>query len=198
VWQIQVAADVGERFGQGLGAASPHVLQALADALQNAGFLGFFLLAEQTHGGSDDLVRGGEASASHLGLDELLKICGQVSVHLWHLLPFYLTTVGRLCRAAHLDACPQLLPDVYDVMLACKYESGNRDAISIDGNLLSRLLGKLIASRFPVPKLIAGRSGATAGSVEPVNWTIWQQNGNSTAKATAARLQCGQVQDRRK
>jgi len=29
--------------------------------------------------------------------------------------------------------------------------SGNRDAISIDGNLLSRLLGKLIASRFPVP-----------------------------------------------
>ena len=46
-----------------------------------AGFLSFFLLAEQTHGGTDDLVRGGEASAPHLGLDELFKVCGQVSVH---------------------------------------------------------------------------------------------------------------------
>ncbi len=30
--------------------------------------------------------------------------------------------------------------------------SGNRDAISIDGNLLPRLLGKLIASRFHARK----------------------------------------------
>ena len=33
----QVAADVGERFGKGLGAPSPHVLQALIYSLQDAG-----------------------------------------------------------------------------------------------------------------------------------------------------------------
>src|SRR5208337_1682678 len=42
----------------------------------------------QTHGGGDGLVGGGEPSASHLGLDELLEICRQMGVHIGHLLHF--------------------------------------------------------------------------------------------------------------
>jgi len=80
VGQIQVAADVGKRFRQGLGPSGPHVVQALADALQNAGFLGFFLLAEQAEGGRDRLVGGRESAASHLGLHELLEVCGQMGM----------------------------------------------------------------------------------------------------------------------
>jgi len=72
--KIQVAAEVGERFGERLGPTGPHVVQAMANALQDAGFLGFFLLAEQPHGGGDGLIGGGETSASHLDLDELLEI----------------------------------------------------------------------------------------------------------------------------
>ena len=78
--QIQVAADVGKRFRQGLGPSGPHVVQALADALQNAGFLGVFLLAEQAEGGRDRLVGGRESAASHLGLHELLEVCGQMGM----------------------------------------------------------------------------------------------------------------------
>jgi hypothetical protein len=84
--QIQVAADVGERFRQGLGPSGPHVVQALADALENAGFLGCFLLAEQADGSRHHLVRGRESAASHLGLHELLEVCGQMSVHIRRLL----------------------------------------------------------------------------------------------------------------
>ena len=65
----------------------------------DAGFLGFFLLAEQTHTGGNRLVGGGEASASHLGLDELLEVCGQLGIHADHI-PFIvqLTTVADACR----------------------------------------------------------------------------------------------------
>jgi hypothetical protein len=79
--QIQVTADVGKGFGQGLGAAGPHVVEALPDALQDAGFLGFFLLAEQAHGGGGRLVGGCEPAAPYFGLHELLEVRGQMSGH---------------------------------------------------------------------------------------------------------------------
>jgi len=86
VGQIQVAADVGKRFRQGLGPAGPHVVQTLADSLQSTRLLGFFLLAEQADGGRDRLVGGRESAASHLGLHELLEVCGQMGVHIRRLL----------------------------------------------------------------------------------------------------------------
>src|SRR5262249_37884166 len=99
---IQVAPDVSECLGEGLGPAGPHVLQTLTDALQVAGFLGFFLPAEQADGGGDRLVHRGEPAAAHLRPNELLEIWGALGVHGRSLLrwtayhePFALPSLGR-------------------------------------------------------------------------------------------------------
>src|SRR5262249_14232723 len=102
LWQIQVAPDVSECLGEGLGPAGPHVLQTLTDALQVAGFLGFFLPAEQADGGGDRLVHRGEPAAAHRRPNELLEIWGQLGVHGRSLLrwtayhePLALPSLGR-------------------------------------------------------------------------------------------------------
>ena len=45
---------------KGLSSARPRILQALPDALQDAGFFGLLLLSEQTHGRGDGLFGGGK------------------------------------------------------------------------------------------------------------------------------------------
>jgi hypothetical protein len=57
VRQIQVAAHVGERIRQRLGTSGPHSFKALTDSLQGAGFLSVFLLAKESHGRTDGLVK---------------------------------------------------------------------------------------------------------------------------------------------
>jgi hypothetical protein len=63
--QVQVTADVGERFGRRLSPLGPHVLQALTDAFQRAGSLGFLPPPEEPHGLGDRLI-GGRISLSFI------------------------------------------------------------------------------------------------------------------------------------
>jgi hypothetical protein len=63
--QVQVTADVGERFGRRLSPLGPHVLQALTDAFQRAGSLGFLPPPEEPHGLGDRLI-GGRKSRSFI------------------------------------------------------------------------------------------------------------------------------------
>jgi hypothetical protein len=74
--KVELTADVREHLLRWPSAHGAHVLQALLDAFQNAGFLGFFPLAEKARGSGNSLIGRREASALHHGLDEVLKVRG--------------------------------------------------------------------------------------------------------------------------
>ena len=55
--QVKLAPDVSEYLFRRPSPPGVHILQALSDALHDAGFLRFFVLAEQTHTRGDFVRR---------------------------------------------------------------------------------------------------------------------------------------------